>query len=67
MINDFRCPECGFTDFDGDFYYDNDLYADEHEIKVKCPDCKEPFWAKSYHVPIQEALSIKEYDELGFD
>jgi len=48
-MNKVLCPHCEYRcDDESDWLYDNDLYQDDVEKEVTCPECKEKFAIKSW-------------------
>jgi DNA-directed RNA polymerase subunit RPC12/RpoP len=55
QMSELRCPHCGSTPEEtlpekevSDWYYNNNLYAPEEELEIKCLRCDEKFWVGTY-------------------
>lgn len=52
-MENLRCPHCGFTNFTGDWMYNNGAFDVEEISTVECPKCFEKF-------------SFRPYESLGY-
>jgi len=60
-----RCPECGYANFNGEFFYDNDLYDPDTEKKVCCSGCSEDFMVACIQTIAYEACTMSDFKEYG--
>ena len=65
MTDDIECPHCeclveNFVNDYSDWLYARELYSEDTEKEVECPNCKEMFFVKVYSSVVYETAKTKE-------